>query len=161
MLLVARGLRLRADGRGSLAAGRVATLPPLLARERADDAWVSLRRRSAPAPGVPEAPSFGHFARSLLAALRRPRALALLLLCFTVEFAVNGFQVRFAIDMVQAGGWDAAALSRLQAGLTFASGTLGALAVGLWSDRIGATGAVLPTLDSGTGANTTSFSTST
>jgi PAT family beta-lactamase induction signal transducer AmpG len=120
----------------------LATLPPLLIRERREYAWLSLRLDAAPEPGRPDAPTFGHFARSLLAALKRPEALALLGLCFTVEFAVNGFQVRFQVDMVQGSGWDAAALSRLQAGLAFASGTVGALVVGLWSDRVGATGAV-------------------
>lgn len=41
------------------------------------------------------------------------------------------------MDLVQAQGWDPVFLSRLQAGLALAAGTLGALAIGIWSDRAG------------------------
>ena len=39
--------------------------------------------------------------------------------------------------MVQAYGWDAGALSRIQAVLALVSGTVGAVAVGVWTDRSG------------------------
>ncbi len=45
--------------------------------------------------------------------------------------------MRFGVALIQDQGWDAALLSRAQAGLAFVAGTLGALAVGLWSDRAG------------------------
>lgn len=119
-----------------LALGILVTLPPVLIRETPADAWFSLRRRlrdSAAGTGG----SLLRFGKRLLAALRRREAIALLSLCFTVEFALINFQVRFAVDMIQGQGWDPVALSRLQGGLEFASGTVGALVIGLWSDRAG------------------------
>ena len=63
--------------------------------------------------------------------------MALLALCAAAEFAVGAFGVRLAVEMVQAGGWDPATLSRLQGALALAAGTAGALAVGWWADRAG------------------------
>lgn len=112
------------------------TLPPVIIREGAGDAWLSLRRRVHD-PAAHAGASLARFGKRLLAALRRREALALLALCFTVELALNNFQVRFAVNLIQTQGWDPVALSRVQGGLDFASGTLGALAIGLWSDRAG------------------------
>ena len=97
----------------------VASLPMLLVRE---------------APSVP----FRRFLRRTVVALRRPRALRLLALCFGVDAALGLFELPFAIDLLQRQGWEAAGLSRLQAMLTLVSGTAGAVAVGVWSDRAGA-----------------------
>lgn len=112
------------------------TLPPLLIRERREDAWFSLRRRAG-AGAIGRDMPLARYGKRLLAALRRREAIALLGLCFTIQFALNNFQVRFAVDMIQAQGWDPVALSRLQGGLEFTSGTLGAVLIGLWSDRAG------------------------
>lgn len=119
-----------------LALTSVALVPPVLVREAPGDAlfvWgfgaEGLARRRAPA--------FGRFLRRLLVGLRRPSALRMLALCFCVDGALALFELRFGVDLVQAQGWDALSLSRLQAVLALASGTLGALAVGLWVDRAG------------------------
>lgn len=120
-----------------------ASVLPVLIRERPEDALFSLRRHQRiPGGGVPT-PSLGRFAKRLLAALRRREALLLLALCFTVDLALAVFAVRLGIDMIQAHGWEPAALSRLQGALAFASGTLGALLVGWWSDRAGPAAALL------------------
>lgn len=116
----------------SLAAG----LPILLVREAPGDAVLSLAR--GPADPAARAPvPFRRFLRRLVLGLGRRRALRLLGLCFALDGALALFELRFGVDLVQGYGWDAAALSRLQAGLALAGGTLGALAVGLWSDRAG------------------------
>ena len=116
-----------------LGLGIVATLPALLVREAPGDALVSLAMERSGARPLP----LRRFLRRTALSLRRPRALRLLALCFCTDAAIALFELRFGIDLVQGQGWDAVALSRLQAGLAFASGTLGALAIGLWSDRSG------------------------
>ncbi|WP_336485731.1 MFS transporter [Methylobacterium nigriterrae] len=117
-----------------LGLGSALTGPVLLVREAPGDALLSLARRSGEAA---RALPFRRFLRRLAIGLRRPRALRLLALCFGIDAALALFELRFGVDLVQRQGWDAAGLSRLQAGLALASGTLGALAVGLWSDRAG------------------------
>lgn len=112
---------------------------PLTVLERPGDDRLSLRRW--PATGAPASvPSrimlLGHF-RRLLSVLRQPAALALIGLCIAEEFATSVFGVRLAVEMIQAGGWDPSALSRLQGGLAVLGGTVGALSIGWWSDRIG------------------------
>lgn len=118
-----------------LAVGSLLLLPALLVREKPGDALLSFARRG----GEESAPqtSFAQFAGRLLAALRQPAALWLLALCFGVDFALSLFELRFNVEVVQTQGWDAGSLSRLQAGLGLVSGTLGALGIGLWSDRAG------------------------
>lgn len=111
----------------------LALLPVLLVREAAGDALLSFASHGGPARRAP----FKTFLRRLLVGLRRPTALRLLALCFCVDFALSLFEVRFNVEVVQAYGWDASALSRLQAGLALATGTIGALGIGLWSDRAG------------------------
>ncbi len=110
-------------------------LPLIVVREAPGDALVSLAGRVDGA--ARQARSFRSFLLRLLVSLRRPAALRLLALCFGVDFALSLFEVRFNVEVVQAHGWDAAALSRLQAGLALASGTVGAFVIGLWSDRAG------------------------
>ncbi|WP_375466186.1 MFS transporter [uncultured Methylobacterium sp.] len=117
-----------------LAAGVAASLPVLLVREGPGDALVSLARRGREAA---EALPFGRFLRRLALGLRRPSALRLIALCVSIDGALALFEVPFSVDLVQAQGWDAAGLSRLQAGLALAGGTLGALGIGLWCDRSG------------------------
>lgn len=123
-----------ASARWLLVAAIVASLPMLLVREaQADPLW-SLERRG-PAPRrLP----FRRFLRRTVIALCRPRALRLLALCFGLDAALGLFELPFSIDLLQRQGWEAASLSRLQAVLTLVSGTAGAVAVGLWSDRAGA-----------------------
>ncbi|MCJ2141375.1 MFS transporter [Methylobacterium sp. E-066] len=118
---------------GLLAAGILASLPMLLLREAPGDALVDFSRRG-PAPRrIP----FLRFLRRLGLALRRKRALQLLALCFGLDGALGLFELPFSIDLLQSRGWDPAALSRLQAGLALVSGTAGAFAIGVWSDRAG------------------------
>ncbi|MCJ2122790.1 MFS transporter [Methylobacterium sp. J-077] len=118
---------------GLLACGILASLPMLLVREAPGDALVDFGRRGPPPRRVP----FPRFLRRLGLALRRKRALQLLALCFGLDGALGLFELPFSIDLLQGRGWDPAALSRLQAGLAFVSGTAGAFAIGLWSDRAG------------------------
>ena len=123
-----------ASARWLLVAAIVASLPMLLVREAPADPLWSLERRG-PAPRrLP----FRRFLRRTVIALRRPRALRLLALCFGLDAALGLFELPFSIDLLQRQGWEAASLSRLQAVLTLMSGTAGAVAVGLWSDRAGA-----------------------
>ncbi|CAA2155093.1 hypothetical protein MBRA_00771 [Methylobacterium brachiatum] len=116
-----------------LAAGILASLPMLLVREAPGDALLHVARRGPPPRRVP----FSRFLRRLGLALRRKRALQLLALCFGLDAALGLFELPFSIDLLQGRGWDPATLSRLQAGLALVSGTAGAFAIGLWSDRAG------------------------
>jgi PAT family beta-lactamase induction signal transducer AmpG len=68
----------------------------------------------------------------------RRQALVLLAFCLAVEGAVAVVQLRTGLELVQKRGWDPASLSRLQAALGLLGGTVGAFAVGWWSDRLGA-----------------------
>ncbi len=120
-----------------LALGALAFLAPLLIREAVGDAWLPFRPRPAGQAAAGPPASFRRLVRRLLVSLRRRETLALLALCVAMEFAVGAFQLRLGLGLIQAAGWDPAALSRLQGGITLASGTLGALLVGWWSDRAG------------------------
>lgn len=113
-----------------------------LVRERPGDALLRLGKpRPSVAGIVSEAP------RALSAHLRgvvrvfatfRHREAALLLpLCFGIDFALALFQVPFAVAMVRDHGWEAGALSQVQALLAFLGGTVGAVLVGFAVDRIG------------------------
>lgn len=118
------------------AAGFLAAAVPLaLVREEPTDALFSLDRRPAPGDGraAPRRPL-----RRFLAPMLRPQALVLVAFCVAVEGAVAFVQLRTGLDLIQARGWGAEALSRLQAALGFLAGTAGAFAVGWWSDRLGA-----------------------
>ncbi|MDP4002329.1 MFS transporter [Methylobacterium sp. NEAU K] len=113
--------------------GTLATLPMLAVREAPADTLIGFGRRG-PAPRrLP----VRRFLRRLGLALRRPAALRLLALCFGLDGALGLFELPFSVELIQRHGWDPAALSRLQAALALASGTAGAFAVGLWSDRAG------------------------
>ena len=112
---------------------------PLTVLELPGDDRLSLRRRpitTAHAP-VPSRVMLLRLSWRLLSMMRQPAALALIALCVAEEFATSVFGVRLAVEMIQAGGWDPASLSRLQGGLAVLGGTLGALSIGWWSDRIG------------------------
>ena len=112
-----------------------ATILPLLVRERPGDPLFPMTRRADMRSRRPR--PFRRFLQRLLLGLRRPEALRLLLLCFGIDFVLALFEVRFAVDLVQGQGWDPVFLSRLQAGFALAAGTVGALAIGIWSDRAG------------------------
>ncbi|MEG9524924.1 MAG: MFS transporter [Hyphomicrobiales bacterium] len=131
-MLAAEGLV--ASAHWLLAVAVLASLPMLLIREAPGDAFAAPGRRGPPPRRLP----FRRFLRRLGVALRRPRALRLLALCFGLDGALGLFELPFSVDLLQRQGWDPAALSRLQAGLALASGTAGALAIGLWADRAGA-----------------------
>ncbi|MGU3538599.1 MFS transporter [Methylobacterium sp. A54F] len=119
-----------------LACGILVTLPPLLVREAPGDALVDLAPVVSPGATRPPVP-LGRFLRRLALSLRRPQALRILLLCIGIDAALAWFELRFAVALVQGEGWGAADLSRWQAGLALASGTLGAALVGAWVDRAG------------------------
>lgn len=114
--------------------GAAAALAPLTVREAPGDDLLSLRRAAGRPAGTP---SPGRLVRRLAMAMRRRQALTLVALCIALEIATAAFGVRLAVEMIQAGGWDPGALSRLQGGLAVLGGTLGALAIGWWSDRAG------------------------
>ncbi|GJD48112.1 hypothetical protein OPKNFCMD_0828 [Methylobacterium crusticola] len=119
-----------------LATSALAGLLPLLVREAPGDALLVGGPPAGPAP--PRRPvRLRRLLRRLVVPLRRRESLVLIGLCFAVDAALGLFEVRFGVALIQDQGWDAALLSRAQAGLAFVAGTLGALAVGLWSDRAG------------------------
>lgn len=118
------------------AAGALAGALPGLVREEASDAWFSLRRR----PGAERraAPSPARQLRRFVAPMLRRQSLALIAFCLAVEAAVAAVQLRTGLELIRRRGWEAEALSHWQAGFGLLSGTVGAFAVGWWSDRLGA-----------------------
>ncbi|WP_052213547.1 MFS transporter [Belnapia sp. F-4-1] len=114
--------------------GALAAAIPLLVREERGDALVSLGRRRQEGRGTA---SYLAVLKELAEFGRRRDILALLAVCVVEEFATAAFGVHFGLDLVATGRWDAASLSQLQGGLTLASGTVGALSIGLWLDRVG------------------------
>ncbi|WP_232632050.1 MFS transporter [Methylobacterium sp. Leaf118] len=113
-----------------------------LVRERPGDALL----RIAPPPrsvarilsGTPRA--LAAHLRGVLrvfAVFRHREAALLLAACFGIDFALSLFQVPFAVAMVRDRGWDAGALSQVQAMLAFLGGTVGAGLVGVAVDRAG------------------------
>lgn len=123
-----------------LAAGSCALVLPLLVRERLDDSWLSLRRRLV---AVREAASLAELLRQLAEALCRRSSLALLAFCFAVDFAGAIFRIPLAIELIQRRGWEAEALSSVQAGIGLITGTVGALVIGWWTDKVGPARAVV------------------
>ncbi|WP_052388778.1 MFS transporter [Belnapia moabensis] len=114
--------------------GALAAAIPLLVREDQGDALLSLRRRGQRERGTA---SYLAVLKELADFARRRDILALLAVCVVEEFATAAFGVHFGLDLVATGRWDATSLSQLQGGLTLASGTVGALSIGLWLDRVG------------------------
>lgn len=110
-----------------------------LVRERPGDAL--LRVRPPPRSIISGAPrAFAAHLRGavrVLASFRHREAALLLALCFGIDFALALFQVPFAVAMVRDHGWEAGALSQVQALLAFLGGTLGAGLVGFAVDRAG------------------------
>jgi PAT family beta-lactamase induction signal transducer AmpG len=120
------------------AAGVLAAALLVLVREEPTDAWFSLRRRPPPPGAAGAGRARRRLLRRFLAPMLRRQALALVAFCLAVEGAAAVVQLRTGIDLIQERGWDSASLSRMQAGLGLLGGTLGAFAVGWWSDRLGA-----------------------
>lgn len=110
-----------------------------LVRERPGDAL--LRVRTLPrltASGAARAlAAHGRGVVRVFAAFGQREAALLLALCFGIDFALALFQVPFAVAMVRDHGWEAGALSQMQALLAFLAGTLGAALVGFAVDRAG------------------------
>lgn len=117
-----------------LLVGLLATALPVLVREEAGDALLSLRRKAVAAT---RRISYLAFLGTLLGFARRREMLILLAICVAEEFATAAFGVHFGLELVATGRWEATSLSHLQGGLTLASGTAGAFAIGLWLDRVG------------------------
>jgi PAT family beta-lactamase induction signal transducer AmpG len=130
-LLPIRGLAFASGA--LLVVGALILALPLLVREAPGDDWLSLRRREARHGGA----SFAMVLRQLWDILRRRSTLALLGFCFCTDFAAAVFRVPLAVELIQQRGWEAKALSSWQAGIGLVAGTLGALAVGWWTDRVG------------------------
>jgi MFS family permease len=126
-------LGLRAATMLLLAIGAAISLLPLLVREAEGDALFSHRRaRDRPHRHPPVS------GRSMYRSLLSGRSTWILLAaCFAVDAAAAAFAVPLGVDLIQARGWTAATLSNAQAGAALAAGTLGALLVGWWTDRIG------------------------
>lgn len=121
-----------------LALGAITTMLVLLVRESPADATLSLRPRMAPVPRrTREVREPADGLLRLLRVMLERRSLALLGFCVALEFAVALLGVCLAVAMVQEGGWAAPTVSRLQGLLALGAGTLGAFAVGWWSDRVG------------------------
>lgn len=113
-----------------------------LVRERPGDALLSIGKPPRSLTGiVSQAPralvAHGWGACQVFAAFRHREAALLLVLCFGIDFALALFQVPFAVAMVRDHGWEAGALSQVQALLAFLGGTLGAGLVGFAVDRTG------------------------
>jgi MFS transporter len=119
-------------------AGAAVAAPLLVLREEASDAFFSLRRRGGAEAGVRTAPPLRRALRRFLLPMMRRQALVLLAFCIAIEAAAAVVQLRTGLDLIQTRGWDPTSLSQLQAGVGLVSGTLGAFAVGWWSDRLGA-----------------------
>jgi MFS family permease len=117
--------------------GMAAALVAVLVRETAADALLSLRHYPAPDADRDSTASYRLLLGQIVQAMRQRGTMALLGLCIAEEFATATFGVHLSIGMIQRGGWDAASLSHLQGGLTLIGGTIGALSIGHWSDRIG------------------------
>ncbi|MGK7870806.1 MFS transporter [Falsiroseomonas sp. E2-1-a20] len=130
-LLPGRGLAFASGA--LLAVGALVLVLPLLVREAPGDDWLSLRRREMRTGGE----SFAAVMRQLRDILRRRSTLALLGFCFCIDFAGAVFRVPLAVELIQRRGWEAEALSSWQAGIALMAGTVGALLVGWWTDRVG------------------------
>ncbi|GAB6844374.1 PAT family beta-lactamase induction signal transducer AmpG [Methylorubrum rhodinum] len=110
-----------------------------LVRERPGDALLRVGLPSGSIiSGAPRAlAAHGRGVARVFAAFRHREALLLLALCFGIDFALALLQVPFAVAMVRDHGWEAGALSQVQALLAFLGGTLGAGLVGFAVDRAG------------------------
>lgn len=118
-----------------LAFGAAVLLLQILVRESAEDAILSLRcsrRRLAAQTGLPQ------LLRQLGGSLQGGGTPLLLAFCFATDFAAAIFRLPLSVELIQSRGWEAEALSRFQAVVAFATGTLGALLIGGWTDRAGA-----------------------
>ena len=130
-MLPAHGLH--ASAAALLGIGVFALLLPLIVRERAGDALLSLR----PAPAHPAGETFPRLLRRLAASFAGGATLILLAICFATDYVGALFRLPLTVDLIQNRGWEAEALSRFQAVTALLTGTVGALLVGWWTDREG------------------------
>ena len=112
-------------------------LLPLLTREKPTDKLFSFGLRPAPKGACREPRSVAEFAKEFWAALATPTGLKLCALFFFVDFGLGAFGVGFGVDLIQKYGWNAESLTRLQGMMSLLGGTVIALAIGWFSDRIG------------------------
>ncbi|WP_426954643.1 MFS transporter [Muricoccus radiodurans] len=124
---------LHAAAAGVLAMGSLVLVLPLLVREEADDAVLSLRR----APGRPASRGLLALLADLGRDLRGGTAIGLLVFCFATDFAAAAFRVPLGVELIQGRGWSAESLSGFQAVAALLTGTAGALLIGWWTDRAG------------------------
>ena len=130
-MLPAQGLHTSAVA--LLAIGVLALLLPLVVRERAGDAVLSLR----PGPAHTAGETLPQLLRRLAASFSGGTTLALLAICFATDYAGALFRLPLTVELIQHRGWEAEALSRFQAVTALVTGTVGALLVGWWTDREG------------------------
>ncbi|TPG57156.1 MFS transporter [Roseomonas nepalensis] len=130
-MLPAQGLH--ASAAALLGIGTLALLLPLLVRERATDAVLSLR----PAPAHAAGETFPRLLRRLAASFAGGATLILLVVCFATDYLGALFRLPLTVELIQNRGWEAEALSRFQAATALVTGTAGALLVGWWTDREG------------------------
>lgn len=105
---------------------------PLTVRERAGDAFLSLRRDR-----TREAGTLPALLRELGREVARPANLLLFAFCIAQEAAGTLLQVPLGVHLIQAGGWSAESLSSVQGVVIVLGGTIGTLLAGLWTDRAG------------------------
>ncbi|MFC0387022.1 MFS transporter [Muricoccus vinaceus] len=132
-MLPAHGLH--ASAAALLGIGVFALLLPLIVRERAGDALLSLR--SAPAHAHAAGETFARLLRRLAASFAGGTTLILLAICFATDYVGALFRLPLTVELIQHRGWEAEALSRFQAVTALVTGTAGALLVGWWTDREG------------------------
>ncbi len=114
-----------------LCLGFLAMTMPLLVREAAGDAWLSLRRGARSArPGI--LVLLAELARETV----RPVHVALLLFCMAQDFLGAVFRLPLGVHLIRQQGWEASTLSTAQGMVGLAAGTLGAWLVGRWTDRV-------------------------
>ena len=130
-MLPAHGLHVSAAA--LLGIGIFALLLPLIVRERAGDALLSLRRAPAHVAGE----TFPQLFRRLAASFVGGATLILLAICFATDYVGALFRLPLTVELIQHRGWEAEALSRFQAMTALVTGTAGALLVGWWTDREG------------------------
>ncbi len=119
-----------------LTLGILAAVLPLLVRERAGDALLSLQRSKGSSPAL--LPLLAELGRGVF----RPASLALLLFCVLQDACGAVFRLPLTLHLIQQAGWTAASLSTAQAAIGLAAGTFGAWLAGRWADGRGASHAL-------------------
>ncbi|MBP0445887.1 MFS transporter [Roseomonas sp. SSH11] len=116
-----------------VSAGVLMLLLPLLVREKPGERLLS----AAVVPRTAGQETWRASAGGFLAILASRDSVAWLAGCFAIDAAAAAFAVPLGVELIQARGWTAEALSNAQSAAALTAGTLGALLVGWWTDRQG------------------------